>query len=172
MNPGPGGCSSKQQRGGRHWWGLSGGQWTLGFGLPSSWLVEMLGWFGLSLGGYGLSSASSMQDSDGDKSDDLVVDVSRGEGISPVAGRSLCGELEIVPAPWWELLCSGYCTFTGSSAGFDAFGLGHQAGQEEEDRAWLLGGWGVINHAGFQKVVSRERERDPEDPSGGRLLVL
>ena len=45
--------------------------------------------------------------------------------------------------------------------GLTPLGWGCQAGQEEEDRAWLLGGWGVINHAGFLGWVSRERGRDP-----------
>lgn len=42
-------------------------------------------------GGYGLSSASlSMQDSDGDKSDDLVVDVSNEVRAFPGRRAALC----------------------------------------------------------------------------------
>lgn len=53
--------------------------------------------------------------------------------------------------------------------GLTPLGWGRQAGQEEEDRAWLLGGWGVINHAGFLGWLSRERERPLKIPVEGRL---
>lgn len=36
-------------------------------------------------------------------------------------------------------------------------GLGHPAGQEEEGRAWLPGGWAFMHTAGFLGWVSRER---------------
>lgn len=111
-------------------------------------------------GGCGLSLASlSMQDSDGDKSDDLVVDVSN--EVRAVPGRRVA----FCVGSWrWFLSQVGAVgsrllhPYRQPQLGLRPLGWGHQAGQEEEDRAWLLGGWGVIYHAGFLGWVSRERD--------------
>lgn len=97
-----------------------------------SWLVEAVrGWFVLFDVGrvWPLTGSSRLQDSDGDKSDDLVVDVSnevraallasgsRFEGVTPTAG---------------VLLCLGRCPdITGSlRRAVRPLELGHQAGSE------------------------------------------
>ena len=100
----------------------------------------------------------SMQDSDGDKSDDLVVDVSNEVRAVPSLRVAFC-----VGSWRWFLSWVGAVVSLllrpsrQLQLGLRPLGWGHQAGQEEEDRAWLLGGWGVIYHAGFLGWVSRER---------------
>lgn len=113
-----------------------------------------------------------MQDSDGDKSDDLVVDVSNEVRAVPSRRAALC-----VGSWRWFLAQEGAVVsrllhhYRQPQPGLRPLDGRHQAGQEEEDRAWLLGGWGVVHITGFLGCVSRERERERplKIPVEGRL---
>ena len=104
-----------------------------------------------------------MQDSDGDKSDDLVVDVSNEVRAVPSRRAALR-----VGSWRWFLAQEGAVVsrllhhYRQPQPGLRPLDGRHQAGQEEEDRAWLLGGWGVVHITGFLGCVSREREKERE----------
>ena len=127
-------------------------------------------------GGCGLSLASlSMQDSDGDKSDDLVVDVSNEVRAVPSRRAALC-----VGSWRWFLAQEGAVVsrllhhYRQPQPGLRPLDGRHQAGQEEEDQglaAWWLGSrshhW--VPRMRLQRERERERERPLKIPVEGRL---
>lgn len=123
-----------------------------------SWLVEAAwGWFVLSLGVgrvWPLTGSSRLQDSDGDKSDDLVVDVSN----EVRAGSGWRAALGVGVPPLRVLLCPGCCPdVTGSLRGaVRPLELGHQAGWES--RAGLC--HMVPRHTRALRDFQRETPRD------------
>lgn len=150
-------ANSKEEAatGGAEWgqcglWGSAPGWWKWD-GLGSVW------------GGCGLSLASlSMQDSDGDKSDDLVVDVSNEVRAVPGRRAALC-----VGSWRWFLSRVGAVVsrllhhLSAAPAGFEAFGWetpGWSGGGRQGLAAWWLGS---RSHRWVPRMrLQRERERD------------
>lgn len=151
----------REEEKGRLWWtsGLAWAQIRLveaGWG----WCMLSMGW-----GGRGFLLASlSVQDSDGDKSDDLVVDVSNEVRAGPDcrAALGLGGR---------ECSCRGSLCVSASVLTYwqpwsarRPLQLGNQAGGEEQSRALLYGGWAFMGTAGFPGQVLTGNRPPPHPP--------
>lgn len=123
--------------------GRARGLWGLALGSDSSWwkqgVLQVLpgGVVGVAPDWF----LSRLQDSDGDKSDDLVVDVSNEVSTDrPRLQRAQFGGVEAAPPLAGS--CCVPATAPSNVAGSQNRAARHSAGQEEEDRAWLHGGRG------------------------------
>lgn len=131
-----------------------------------SWLVAAArGWFVLFGVGrvWPLTGSSRLQDSDGDKSDDLVVDVSNEVRAAALVSGS---RFEGVPPTAGELLCLGRCPdITGSlRRAVRPLQLGRQPGRESRAGLCHLVPWHTW-------ALRDSRGRLPEIAGWGQLLV-